>query len=110
MGLAATTWVPMGAQVSIISPNDHLNPSSFGKSRILNIFQVLVKKSLTTAILGLLGGGGPGYMGLADTTWVLKYPYCQQMVTQTHPRGDKRFLERDEFPKIFSRRMPAREG
>ena len=23
--------------------------------------------------------------------WVLKYPYCHQMITQTHPRGNGRF-------------------
>ena len=22
--------------------------------------------------------------------WALKYPYCHQMITQTHPRGDRR--------------------
>ena len=27
IGLAATTWVPMGAQVPVLSPNDHPNPS-----------------------------------------------------------------------------------
>ena len=27
IGLAATTWVPMGAQVPTLSPNDHPNPS-----------------------------------------------------------------------------------
>ena len=27
IGLAASTWVPMGAQVPILSPNDHPNPS-----------------------------------------------------------------------------------
>jgi hypothetical protein len=27
MGLPATTWVPRGAQVSVLSPNDHQNPS-----------------------------------------------------------------------------------
>ena len=37
MGHAATTWVPMGAQVPILPPNDHPNPSQgrqkgFGKS------------------------------------------------------------------------------
>ena len=40
MGLAATTWVPMGAQVPVLSLNHHPNPSQgrqqgFRKSRIL---------------------------------------------------------------------------
>ena len=39
MGLAATTWVPMGAQVPVLSLNHHPNPSQgrqkgFGKGRI----------------------------------------------------------------------------
>ena len=37
MGLAATIWVPVGAQVPVLPPNDHPNPSQgqqkgFGKS------------------------------------------------------------------------------
>ena len=40
MGLAATAWVPMGAQLPVVSPNDHPNPSQWrpkgpGKSQIL---------------------------------------------------------------------------
>ena len=27
MGLAATTWIPMGARVPVLSPNDRPNPS-----------------------------------------------------------------------------------
>ena len=27
---------------------------------------------------------------LRGSLWVLKYPYCHQMITQTHPTGDKR--------------------
>ena len=45
MGPVATTWVPMGAQLPVLSPNDHPNPSygqqkGFGKRRNLKIFQV----------------------------------------------------------------------
>ena len=39
----------------------------------------------TTAIWGLSGGPWPGLLG---SLRVLKYPYCHQMTTQTHPRGD----------------------
>ena len=43
MGLAATTWVPMSAEVPVLSPSDHPNLSQgrrkgFGKSRIFEIF------------------------------------------------------------------------
>ena len=27
---------------------------------------------------------------LRGSPWVLKYPYCHQMITQTHPRGNGR--------------------
>ena len=30
---------------------------------------------------------------LRGSPWVLKYPYCHQMITQTHPRGNGRALE-----------------
>ena len=45
MVLAATTWVPVGARVPILSPNDHLNPSQrgqkvFRKSQFFENFQV----------------------------------------------------------------------
>ena len=45
MGLAATMWVPMGAQAPVLSLNHHPNPSQgrkkgFGKRRILEILQV----------------------------------------------------------------------
>ena len=40
IGLAATGWVPMGAEIAKLSPNDQTNPSygqhkGFGKNRIL---------------------------------------------------------------------------
>ena len=31
---------------------------------------------------------------LRGSLWVLKYPYCHQMMTQTHPRGDRRGSEK----------------
>ena len=44
MGLAATVWVPMGARIPVLSPNNHPNPSQrrqevFGKSQIFEIFR-----------------------------------------------------------------------
>ena len=29
--------------------------------------------------------------------WALKYPYCHQIITQTHPRGNRRVLEKVEM-------------
>ena len=34
---------------------------------------------------------------LHGSPWVLKYPYCHQMITQTHPRGNRRVSEKVEM-------------
>ena len=49
------------------------------------------------------GGGGawPVLRGLPGSLWVLEYPYCHQMTTQTHPRGNKRILEKIKNSKNF---------
>ena len=49
---------------------------------------------------GCSGAHGSGYKGPAATTWapwVLKYLHCHQMVTQTHPRGDRTVSGKVEF-------------
>ena len=55
------TWVPMGARVPVLSPNDHPNPSpgatqGFGKKSIFEISQV----PKTQQFWGFWGGGGGG--------------------------------------------------
>ena len=67
MGLAATTWAPMGAQVPVLSPNDHPKPSQgrqngFGKSQILKNSQVPLN-NINNRNFG--GFGGP----IARATW-----------------------------------------
>ena len=47
------------------------------------------------------GGGCLGYMSPAAATWVLQYPYCPQMITQTHPKAERRVSKQPEFGKIF---------
>ena len=42
-------------------------------------------------LFGALGGHCLGYMGLAATTWVLEYPYCDQLIAQTIPEATKGF-------------------
>ena len=34
---------------------------------------------------------------LHGSPWALKYPYCHQMITQTHPRGNRRVSEKVEM-------------
>ena len=52
----------------------------------------------------LLVSPGPGHMGLAATMWVpmmLEYPYCHQMMTQTHPTAYRRVQDKFLLTKIF---------
>ena len=42
------------------------------------------------------------YWPLRGSEWVLEYPYCHQMITQTHPGGDRRIPGKVKFRK-FSR-------
>ena len=37
---------------------------------------------------------------LHGSPWVLKYPYCHQMITQTHPRGERRVSEKGNFGNL----------
>ena len=53
---------------------------------------------------GLRRAHGPGYMGLAATTWVpvgARVPISSQMITQTHPRGDRTISEKIKLWKFF---------
>ena len=34
---------------------------------------------------------------MSGSPWVLEYLYCYQMITQSHPKDDKRFLEKNKF-------------
>ena len=65
MGLAASTWVPMGARVPVWSPNeDHPSQSpqkGFGKNEI---FQVPLN-SINQQFQGFRAAHGPGHMKLA---------------------------------------------
>ena len=38
--------------------------------------------------------------GCCGSPGVLKYPYCHQMIIQTHPRGDRRISEKINFSEI----------
>ena len=53
---------------------------------------------------GAFGGAhGPDYMAwrsLCGSPWVLKYPYCHQMITQTHPRAKEGFPKMSNFRKF----------
>ena len=105
MGLVTTMWVPIGAEVPVLLPKDHPNTSQgrqkdFGKNRILKNFHVSLN-SLRNSNFGGFGGPMAWAKGaqrpLRGSPWVLKYPYCHQMITQIHPRGDKRVSEKFGF-------------
>ena len=60
MGPVATTWAPVGAEVPILSPNDHPNQSQgrekgFGKRHILKNFKVS-QNNLHNSNFGAFGG------------------------------------------------------
>ena len=77
-GLAATTWVPMRAQVPVLSPNNHPNPSQgrqqgFDKSRKLKTFSGDTKQpyqSENGKVLwqGPIGGADQGYPEFGSET------------------------------------------
>ena len=99
-----------GDPVPVLSPNDYPNPSQgrqkgFGKSPSLKNFQVLLN-SLSKSNFGAFGGPMAGatwaQRPLRGSPWALKYPYCQEMITQTHPRADRQVSEKLEFLKKFS--------
>ena len=108
--LAATTWVPMGAQVPLLSPNDHPNPSQ-GRQKDFRKSQISKKKityhqtAFKPAMLGLWGGGGgqPGLHGPSShygSPWVLKYPYCHQTI-QPIPGATDVLRKKSNFRKHF---------
>ena len=84
MRLAATTWVPMNAQVPVLSLNHHPNQSQratggFPKKSHLEILQVSLN-SLHSGNFGAVGGAMAraiwAWRPLRGFPWVLKYPYC----------------------------------
>ena len=46
---------------------------------------------------------------LRGAPWVLKYPYCHKMITQPHPRGNTRVLEKSNS-EIFSGAIKTTAG
>ena len=92
MGLLATTRVPMGAKVPVpvLSPNDHPNASwgrqkGFGKNGIFENFQVPRNNVKQQQFRGFQGTHGPGYMGLAATTWVPMGAHARVLPPNDHP-------------------------
>ena len=74
IGLEATTWVLVDAQLPVLSPNDHPNSyqggqKSFGKSRSLKVFQVPLNnspsstKTAKSSPARAWGRGGGGVQG-----------------------------------------------
>ena len=110
MGLAAITWVPMGAQVPVLSLNHHPNPSQgrqkgFRKSRILEILQVSLNSlsGMKTAVLtgkGPYGGGRLGVPGVG--TWDPRHglggPYTRRKFFRTQVQIH---TQRPQYAKKF---------
>ena len=91
MGLAATTWVPMGAQVLVLTPNDHPNPSQgrqkgFRSSGFWKKFSgateqpTSVKNGASPHWQGPIGGGGYPEFGPRTPPWVRGSIYEKKVV------------------------------
>ena len=50
-----------------------------------------------------LGAKGKVYGAPHGSPFVLKYPYCHEITTETHRTGDRRVLENVHCSKIFQR-------
>ena len=58
----------------------------------------------TNSNIGGFGAQGHGYTSPVTTMWsewVVKYPCCHQMSTQTHPRVNITFSEKSKILKTF---------
>ena len=74
IGLAATTWVPMGAQVPVSSPTDHPNPFKGQRKGLMKnrIFKKISRgterpiecENVSPHWQGDIWGGGGGRLGL----------------------------------------------
>ena len=71
----------------------------------LNHLQTVILKLLGGSWLGLDGPSGH-YVGPR----ALKYPYCHQMIIQTHPRGNRRNSEKSKCEKNSIANPPRRES
>ena len=86
MGVAATMWVLISAEVAVLSSNDHRNPSqgrrkSFGKSQSFENFQVplgSVNKNNFGAFRVPMARAAWAWQPLRGSPCVLRYPYCHQ--------------------------------
>ena len=73
---------------------------------IFNHFQV-PRNNLNDSNVGAFGGpiarATRAWRPLHGSPWVLRNPCCHQMITQTHPTGNRRILEKVKLSKFFSR-------
>ena len=113
VGLAATTWMPMVLEypychVMITQTHPRGNRRVLKKSNFRKFQVPLNSEKKKAAISGLSSAHGPGYMGakwpLHGSPWVLKCPYCHQMITQMHPRGEKQVFRKNQ---IFENCQPT---
>ena len=90
MGLVATMWVPMGAQVPVLSPNDHQDHSQgqlkgFAENQILKKFSGATKQPKQQQFSAFPGAHGACYMGLVATTWVPMGAQVPVLSPNDHP-------------------------
>ena len=105
--MARATWVPMGAQIHVLSPNDHPYPyrgrNSFGKSSIFKIFQVLLD-NLNNGNFRLLGNQWPGQHrpSRKGVSLGVQEPVLSQYNSHRHPsQGRQKGLGKTRSPKFY---------
>ena len=115
-GLLATTWDPMGARVPVLSPNDHPPKAiprateGFQKNANFENFSSVTQQPTQQQFWGFWGGGGIVWATWAQrllhgSPWVLKYPYCDQVITQTSSNqileATEWFQKKSSFEKFY---------
>ena len=109
MGPMAATWVPVGAHVPVLSPNDHPNPSQeqqkgFGESGNVKNFQVSLK-ILRNSNFGAFGGPWHGLQrGLAATAWGSMGAQVPVLSPNDHPnpsQGQRKGFMKNPISKNF---------
>ena len=82
MALASAVWVTMGSQVPVLSPSDPPKPIPGTKK---GFWKTLSFRKLNSE-LGLLGGHGPGCMGLEATAFVPLGAQVPVLSPNHHPK------------------------
>ena len=111
------SWLPVVKNSRLFAKHAHsarCAPVEGGKPLIQFVRTPNAIEPPTNSNFGAFGGPmapatwakGP----LFGSPWVLKYLYCHQMITQTHPKGDGTVSEKIELQKLLLPPPPPKGG